>query len=633
MKISGCLLVLAVAFGSFDGCESQRWKATRATSFNARTQVQPRAQDIPDCGEQCAKVLGLTNQLRESMGLSKLCLNSRLMATAKMHNDYQVMTDKMTHIGPGGQTLGDRLLLNGYEYKAGRENVAQGMSGAKNAMNGWVNSDGHKKNLLSDTVHVGIVYSPKGKFWTQVFGSPMEAGDQTCDMTTKYGKYGTTASNTISNKKAGGCGTKCRHLRKVINSRRAQARLPPLCISQKLSLAAEEYLALQSSRSTDLLEEKITQTGYSWKKYATLAIQVSFTTTKRSGIVEVTDELLLPALSKQINGGSGDSSVLGKEYTQMGIAGSGDLKNWMIVFGDTWDVTNDVCADGTSPRDTGVSEKHGKVNESLDHNPNSALARAFGFSGRAQPTKVYDSTAKATSLAFTYSNEVAGGGLAGLVRPETTPNAEIPASSKNTFQNYPAVSTSNYPDVSATVPSSTTVPSRFTTQVQPRQSQDNECLRSSPGWMQYTCEYAKDYCNSATWGADAKRCCPGTCPSQPIQELPTSAINQCLQSSPGWRQYTCDYARDYCNSASWGADARRCCPTTCGSTATPTDVTSEDYSQYYKTWWRKQIEQQQEQQLSQQNYYYNSRFSDDNNPWQNYPTASSASLSSFRQQG
>ena len=68
----------------------------------------------------------------------------------------------------------------------------------------------------------------------------------------------------------------------------------------------------------DDLEAAIADAGYSWKKFATLEVGISYDRNGRP--VDIPNKALLPALTKQINNGRGDDSVLGK-YTQMGVAG------------------------------------------------------------------------------------------------------------------------------------------------------------------------------------------------------------------------------------------------------------------------------------------------------------------------
>lgn len=108
---------------------------------------------------------------------------------------------------------------------------------------------------------------------------------------------------------------------------------------------------------------------------------------------------------------------------------------------------------------------------------------------------------------------------------------------------------------------------------------DNTCLNRMAGWQQFTCGYAKDWCNSAQYMQAARTCCPYTCGacsstgsmgmsmamgSSSSGQCRDQPDNTCLNRHAGWMQYTCAYAREWCNNPNYSAAARECCPATCG---------------------------------------------------------------------
>jgi uncharacterized protein YkwD len=77
---------------------------------------------------------------------------------------------------PGvGSTFDERAKVNGYDFSALGENIAYGQNSTQEVIDGWLESDGHCKNLMSSNfkeVGMAMVKSSDGvRYWTQVFGS------------------------------------------------------------------------------------------------------------------------------------------------------------------------------------------------------------------------------------------------------------------------------------------------------------------------------------------------------------------------------------------------------------------------------------------------------------------------------
>lgn len=59
---------------------------------------------------------------------------------------------------------------SGVEYSEALENIAAGQQSPQQVVKGWLNSEGHRKNILDPNVtHIGIGYDKDGNYWTQVF--------------------------------------------------------------------------------------------------------------------------------------------------------------------------------------------------------------------------------------------------------------------------------------------------------------------------------------------------------------------------------------------------------------------------------------------------------------------------------
>ena len=95
---------------------------------------------------------------------------------AKIQAENMARFQKMAHTIPGAQlpTLGDRARYVGYPYGRLAENVALGYPNAETVVEGWMNSTGHRRNILDGSVvETGIAVarsSTGGLYYCQVFG-------------------------------------------------------------------------------------------------------------------------------------------------------------------------------------------------------------------------------------------------------------------------------------------------------------------------------------------------------------------------------------------------------------------------------------------------------------------------------
>jgi uncharacterized protein YkwD len=118
-------------------------------------------------------VLNIVNQERYRAGLSPLRLHSQLTAAAQDHCNDMARHNFMSHTGSNGSSFVDRIKRHGYNFRSAAENVAAGQSSAQQVMQSWMNSPGHRNNILSpNSRDIGIAYARGNKlYWTQVFGA------------------------------------------------------------------------------------------------------------------------------------------------------------------------------------------------------------------------------------------------------------------------------------------------------------------------------------------------------------------------------------------------------------------------------------------------------------------------------
>ncbi|GAA1150272.1 hypothetical protein GCM10009630_55740 [Kribbella jejuensis] len=166
---------------------SPRTRPTRqpsSTPTKTRT-TEPTPSDTPEpptggggTNAQERQVLDYTNQIREQQGCGPLKLDSALVEAAGEHASDMVRRHYMDHTNPDGQDPGDRMAAAGYRGSTWGENIAAGYDSAQKVVAAWMQSDGHRKNILNCRfTSIGIGYDPgrvKSDYgpgsWVQDFG-------------------------------------------------------------------------------------------------------------------------------------------------------------------------------------------------------------------------------------------------------------------------------------------------------------------------------------------------------------------------------------------------------------------------------------------------------------------------------
>lgn len=127
------------------------------------------------------RVLALVNIERSYQGLSPLTWNAQLATAAQNHSSTMANNDFFAHTGVDGSPW-DRINAAGYQYKAAAENIAKGYLTPDDVVTGWMNSPGHRENILNpELTEIGVGYyyleNDTGNvnypsYWTQTFGTP-----------------------------------------------------------------------------------------------------------------------------------------------------------------------------------------------------------------------------------------------------------------------------------------------------------------------------------------------------------------------------------------------------------------------------------------------------------------------------
>jgi uncharacterized YkwD family protein len=132
----------------------------------AKEQTTP-AQGLSQFEQQ---VVDLTNAERKKNGLPPLTADTSLSQIARKKSDDMQANNYFSHNSPTYGSPFDMIRDFGVTYKTAGENIAKGQTTPQQVVNGWMNSEGHRKNILSSKfTHIGVGFNDGGKYWTQMF--------------------------------------------------------------------------------------------------------------------------------------------------------------------------------------------------------------------------------------------------------------------------------------------------------------------------------------------------------------------------------------------------------------------------------------------------------------------------------
>jgi uncharacterized protein YkwD len=122
------------------------------------------------------ELLAAINAERSRYGLGPLVARPILMQVAEAHSQDMATRDYFDHTSPEGVNPCQRMTSAGYQWWACGENIGAGFPSAQLMLTAWLNSPGHRSNILSiDFTDIGVGYAPNGyygHYWTTDFGAP-----------------------------------------------------------------------------------------------------------------------------------------------------------------------------------------------------------------------------------------------------------------------------------------------------------------------------------------------------------------------------------------------------------------------------------------------------------------------------
>lgn len=145
----------------------------------AQTPVQesPQPQEQPNQQEAASElsqfeqqVVELTNNERAKHGLSPLKADWELSRVAREKSKDMAQNNYFDHNSPVYGSPFDMMKSYGISYRSAGENIAKGQRTPQEVVNAWMNSEGHRANILNgDFTHIGVGYVEQGNHWTQQF--------------------------------------------------------------------------------------------------------------------------------------------------------------------------------------------------------------------------------------------------------------------------------------------------------------------------------------------------------------------------------------------------------------------------------------------------------------------------------
>lgn len=144
-------------------------KVIEATTETTTAQTNVNTTDSELMAKQ---VLELVNKERSKNNLSPLKLNASLSNIAQLKSEDMKNKNYFDHTSPTYGSPFDMMKQFNISYKYAGENIAKGQKTAEAVVNAWMNSEGHRKNILNANftdMGIGYIKSNGTTYWTQMF--------------------------------------------------------------------------------------------------------------------------------------------------------------------------------------------------------------------------------------------------------------------------------------------------------------------------------------------------------------------------------------------------------------------------------------------------------------------------------
>lgn len=134
-------------------------------------EVKPDTPEVkPSQNDFATQVVNLVNAERQKAGLSAVTVDAKVQQAAQVRAQEQVKT--FSHTRPNGTSCFTALSEAGVSYRGAGENIAYGQRSPQAVMSAWMNSEGHRANILNakfQKIGVGYVVVNGTPYWAQMF--------------------------------------------------------------------------------------------------------------------------------------------------------------------------------------------------------------------------------------------------------------------------------------------------------------------------------------------------------------------------------------------------------------------------------------------------------------------------------
>ena len=116
------------------------------------------------------EVIRLVNDIRRQNGLKELTYDWQLSRVARIKSEDMRDSKYFSHTSPTYGTPFQMMKSFGISYRSAGENIARGQATPQKVVDAWMNSSGHRANILNSSfTHIGVGYAENGRYWTQMF--------------------------------------------------------------------------------------------------------------------------------------------------------------------------------------------------------------------------------------------------------------------------------------------------------------------------------------------------------------------------------------------------------------------------------------------------------------------------------
>ncbi|MGE8077766.1 CAP domain-containing protein [Peribacillus loiseleuriae] len=153
-------------------------KPIKTPTVPTQTQTPPPASTPTNSGTPTSssisqfekEVVELTNAERAKSGLKALTIDTELSKVARAKSQDMKDRNYFDHTSPTYGSPFDMMKQFGISYSSAGENIAQGQTTPQQVVQAWMNSEGHRANILNASyTHIGVGYVQAGNYWTQMF--------------------------------------------------------------------------------------------------------------------------------------------------------------------------------------------------------------------------------------------------------------------------------------------------------------------------------------------------------------------------------------------------------------------------------------------------------------------------------